>query len=333
MSELTTGPLPYLEEQIFENSKHLTRVDAATASVFERELESIDPRVWDTLKAPLLYSRFLSVSNGGLSPVDQVYTWTIQERTGQAKLGSFQETDIPFADVEGKETSRKVYNGLMGYTYDIHEQQASPQLRINRLEQKRLGARFGLNKLFDDVLAVGSARHGFTGLINDASVATAAVSTLTGGTGSWASASLDAIIEDVRVIKNEIVTGLKDADMDPDEGGALAPNSVILPSSVWSLLEKYDSTARATVREVIQKAHPDITNWYKSNRLDTAGAGTGTRLIMYNDNPMNVEGILPVPYQELAPQQDMFRFKVPAYGRIVGTVFHRPFTAYYADGV
>lgn len=333
MAELTTGALPYLEDQILRNSQTMTRLDAATSTSFARELESIDPRVWDTLRAPLLYSRFISVGNLGMSPVDEVYTWTVQDKTGQAKLGTFDETDIPFANVDGEETSRKVYNALMGYKYNIHEQQASPQLRINRLEQKRLGARFAINKLLDDVFAVGSARHKFTGLINDTSVATAAVSSLTGGTGSWATASLETIIEDIRVIKKQIIDGLKDLEMDPDEGGSLAPNSVILPSTAWTYLEKYDATAQDTVLNVIKKTQPDIVNWYKSTKLDTAGTGAGTRLVMYNDNPLNVEGGLVVPYQELAPQQQMFRFEVPAYARVLGTVWHRPFTAYYADGV
>lgn len=299
------------------------RLDATT-EVFQRELESIDARVWETLRQPLLMSNVLTINASGVAPEDEFYTWTQADMAGRADFDHISTTQVPFVDVAGEQKIYKQHTAVIAYKYNILEQQASPRLMLNPLERKRTMASEAIDRLFDRMLATGEGVPARTGLFNDGDVNAASLTT-----GSWATATEAQIYEDLRVLYQSLLTQLNALDQ-TDPG--LAPNTIVLPTSVQAALLKKSVETDGTVLDNVRRHMGFITNVEFNPLLNTAGASNSARVMLMNNGADNVAGIISLPYEERPVQSVAYSDVVYAYGRIVGTVYYRPFTAIYGDG-
>ena len=72
----------------------------------------------------------------------------------------------------------------------------------------------------------------------------------------------------------------------------------------------------------------NIDQWY---RLDGAGAGGKNRGIVYKRDPMVLEGVVPLDFEQLPPQARNLEFVVPCQARCGGVKIYQPSAMRYVD--
>ena len=83
----------------------------------------------------------------------------------------------------------------------------------------------------------------------------------------------------------------------------------------------------------IQEANKHIKNWDWEPKLETAGAGSTTRIATYSKTPEVLKLILALDYEQLPPQAKGLEFEVPGRMKIGGVIVKRPMACTFADGV
>ena len=113
-------------------------MDADGAFFFQRQLEHIKAKSYDVVYADLPARSLFPVSNdGGMGVTSIVYR--TYDQSGTAKIINSYASDLPRADVAGKETRIPVRALGIAYAYNIDEIQAS-QLTGAALDQRRANA-------------------------------------------------------------------------------------------------------------------------------------------------------------------------------------------------
>ena len=308
------------------------RRDAANPIAFNvSELEQVDTQIWEDLTQAMLATRFIRMQSlpKGLNK----YSWRKVKRFGQAqRRRHLKDTDVNFVDADAERAEHSVLYSTIGYNYSLDEQMANGLISFDYLSELRSTAAEAIARDFDSLFLLGDDIDGRKGLFNNASVPVIDQSELT---GTWDSSTTFAqVLDDLKIMFGTIFDSLKDLDMDPAQAASLMPNTIIFPSNTWvSILRKDDGLSEhKTILELINSQLPEIKNVFHSIVLNTAdSAGTGQRVVMYNDDPKNVKGLIQTPYEEMPTEQHAFSFRTYAYGSAVGTIFHRPFTALYSD--
>jgi len=179
-------------------------------------------------------------------------------------------------------------------------------------------ARREIERQIDDIAAFGAPNNGIaTGFTNDANV------TITAATGAWSAITPDQIITDVTGMLTRMLTETENVE---------EPTDLILPPSAWgdAFSKRLTDTGETTLSYIESKLGLRVSRW---NLLETAGAGSTTRAIMYNRNPSNLTMHIPLEFQTLPVQESGLEFIVNAWAKTAGTIIYYPLTIQYVDGV
>jgi hypothetical protein len=291
--------------------------DAIETMAFARELEHIEAQTYDIEYPELQARKFLPVDNSVPEGVETI-TYRQWDRVTMAKVIANYANDFPRVHALGREFTHKCVSMGNSFGYTVQDLRAAALL--GRPVDGMLAniAREGHEIAIDNIAANGLPEVGFPGFLNHPNVP---IVTLT--TGTWATATVDQILEDLRMLAQSIVTRTKQTR---------APNTILLPTELYGLLQKpCGANYGDTIMSVFLRSNPYIKSIEQWVKLDTAGADGGPRIVCYQKDPKVVKLQILKEFTQHAPQLMGLEFITHCESRAGGVVCYNPLAISYSD--
>ncbi len=242
--------------------------------------------------------------------------------TGRAKLVAANATDIPFVDVEGRDTLHTIKTLACAFRYSTQEvRSAQLQNRFDIASEKARGAREAYDTELNDLLRVGSAPNNLFGVTNVPGMLVVAAAT-----GTWLTATAVQIVADFTAAANQLPNLSTGIEM---------PNTAVFPLEQWTRISTLQNSAASdiTVLQYLQRAFPMIATWTFDAGLDDVGpAGTPSAMI-YKRDPTRMRGVIPMALRAMPPEQKGLIFQVTLESRFGGVMAPKPRGALRLDGI
>jgi len=289
----------------------------------------IEPQVYETQYPTVQYSGLIPVDNSAPEWTKSI-TYYSTDKVGKAEWFHADAKDIPVADVSRAKFESGIEMAGIGYDYNLEELAQAMMLGMNLTTDRADAARRAYEEFVDLRLLYGDDDKGWTGLINDATVT---VVEADGAATDWASKDGDAIIKDVNDALSGIWTSTLQIEM---------ADTVLLPPGAAAFIatKRLDDTVETSVFEwlrrynvyTMQTGQP--LNFATVRGLETAGTGSGGRMIVYRKDPQVLKAHIPMPHRFLPAYQDgPMRYLVPGIFRFGGLDVRRPKSIRYVDGI
>lgn len=323
--------------------------DASESLFFARQLEYIRPGLLEVLYPEFEAKKFFPMETG-IAPGAEDYTYRSIDKVGRAQLIKSYSNDAPRVDVSGKEATQKIRGASDMYGYTTQELRAAMMAQMPLDVRKAMAGRYALALLFDEVmfygkadvtatqsatgLDAGAAEGGLTGFLGLAN--TTAFTTPTGGQGSklWRKKTADEIVLDMHSFVNNVVK---------TTFGIHRPDTMLLPLAAYNIAstKRMGDGSNQTCLEFFLATSPYIDEVNPSYRLDSraspnwngGGAATTSRAMCYEKNSDRLTGLVPLEFEQLAPQQWNMEIRTLCHGRLGGAIAYYPGSVSYMDGI
>jgi hypothetical protein len=265
-----------------------------------------------------LIQRNTSINEGATE-----YSYTELQQTGRAQIVADNATDLPSADVNGRNNILPIKTVGISCTYSRQDVRTA---RMNGMfdivQEKVAAAREGHDRTLDDFILFGVPAHGLRGVVRQPGII---VQNAVNGAWTEATAAAD-IIEDIRTALNSIMD-LSDA--------VEVPNTALFPVAAWNLLNRRIETGTdATILSYLRTAFPMITRWEWNVPLRLADqTGTGPAALFYRNDPMRMRAVFPMMMTPIPPEQRGLAFKLNFETRFGGVMTPRPRSVLRLDGI
>lgn len=302
------------------------RLDANESAFFNRQLETIKAKTYDTKLKNLKALTIIPVNTSGSNGVDLI-TWRSFTQVGRAKMISDYATDFPRVDVYGVEQSVKVKGFGDSYAYSIKEIRRSQQAGGIPLDQRRaLAARRAIEELIDNLALFGNSATGLNGLFNYSGITTYTVANGAGGSKTWALKTSQEIVADMN--------GMVDSVMIPTKAREV-PDTLLLPLAQYNLIatKQMGTVNDTTVMQYFLKTSPYIKRIEWFNELTGAGSGATDRMMVGTFDEEHITFELPQPFEQFTPQAEGMAFKVPCHAEAGGVIIYYPQAFSVGDGI
>ena len=295
-----------------------SRLDAAEVAHLTRQLEFVKARTYDVRYAALRARDFIPLSTE-VDPAADTITYRQWDSVGTAKVIANYADDLPMVDAFAKEFKSKVHSAGAAYQYSIQDLRRSAKAGSSLDVKRAQAARRAIEATLDEIAALGLDEGGLPGFVNHPNVPI-----VLPNTGNWLSATADQILKDLAKLVGSIVTSTK---------SILKPNTIVMGTSLFVRLAQLysDTTNQVTVLRSFLNTSPWITNIDEWDKLDTASATGGPRVIAYLRDPEVVELEIPLDFEQLPPQARGLAFVVNCHARIGGTKVYHPLAIAYMD--
>lgn len=301
-------------------------LDAASDLFFQRQLEEIDGRLFETKYGAL--EALQLVATKSLNPGAETYTFRRYDGRAQAKIMSNYASASPRANVNGVEASSKVKSVRASYGYNIQEIRAAAMAQVPLDPMNAMQARRAIDEALNTIGLLGNTEHGLLGLFNQTSAQSYTVpADGTAASALWSAKTADLILRDMFGICNMIPENTVEVEK---------PKRLLMSYTRFRFIsEKKVSTAGDGTMSVL--------DYFKSKRpeievrgallLDTAGAASTQRMMAYDPNPMNQEWIVPIPFETFPIERVKMEYTTECHARVGGVVARYPLSIAYGDGI
>ncbi len=324
------------------------RFDSAQTAMFARQLEYIYTQTYDILY-PRLKARSLIPVDTRVPSGAESFTYRSYEKVGRAKIVHNYADDFPKSDVKANEFAQKIVSLGASYEFSVQDMRAAAMAGTPLETKKADAARWSIESLLEDLACTGdnSTLTPLLGIANATGIlATTKVSPNTAYsgdvTGSWKAqvdnalngtgltlAIVSNIVGDILAMYNNVLITTKEIHV---------PNTLVLPISAYTVLSSTirsptftDDTLMGYVKKVLEPLGvTEIVSW---GRLDTAGAGSGSRALMYEKSPENEGLIIPQEFEQFAPQPKGMTWMIPCHMRTGAVEVRYPKSVTYMDGI
>ena len=301
------------------------RADTGEAVFFARQLEYVKSQTYDVKRANLNALTIMPVSTE-INPGATTVTYRQFDTVGMAKVIANYGTDLPRADLVGKEFTSPIRTIGNAYGYNVQEIRSAMYAGMNLTARKALAATRAHQEKINQLAFTGDADHGLPGLLSNANIPE--VTLLADGTGTskaFSTKTPDKIVRDVNALINKVITQSK---------------GVHRVTEVWMPIEQYaliattqNSTASdTTILGFLQQNHPGVT-FRQVVELGGAGAGGADRMYAMENSRDNWQLEIPMMIMQHAPQQRGLEFEVPVESRFAGVLIEYPLAFSFADGI
>jgi hypothetical protein len=315
------------------------RLDASDVVYLERELRHVDPAKYMNIFAGLR-GRHLVPLIEGVSPLVNEYAYKMCEIVGDAKLGGSGANDATVVSVKYTEFVSGIKQIPVTMQWTTREIRQSAAFGGGLQEDTITAAMSAVARKRDNMIAFGVTGTTIKGLLNNSSISTTTPSTKTGtGAGTaWirtVPVNPDEILADIAKMVSDTRTALKQASLLP--GGEDMPAFdrwvLGLDQANYTYISQTprSTTSDKTILQWAMTQNPwleSIEEWWQ---LDTAGAGSTHRAVLYPRNVRAVGCIIPEEWQQEAWQYVGHGIVVPASGSCGGTVIKYPVACRYMD--
>lgn len=304
----------------------LGRHDSNETAVFRRQMEHIYAQTYDTLFQDYKFRQFLAI-NHEVPNWAQFHTFRERTRIGKVqRVANGGPSDYPKVEIEGKETTAKLFKWGASFGYSIDEMRASAALGTG-LEQARANAvREAMEDKFDSIACVGDTESGLVGLANVSGITNAS----TAVTANWslAATAVGTILSDLASWQNAQRQAAGNLD-------SLTADTLLLTTAAYNrLATTYVASAFAsdlTVLQFILKGNIWIKRIECWPTLDTADGFSGPRCLLYKASPDVAEMVIPQEFEMDAPQLEGRSYQVLCEAKTGGVKSVRPIGISYSD--
>ncbi len=295
------------------------KIDADESVAFARQLEAIEPKVYQKLFPQYKARTLFPVDNSGGKGV-QFITYYLNERIGSAQLISDYANDFRRVNVRRKKYTAPVAAYGESIVYSMDEIDAANRAGEQLDASMAVAAREGYEQRFDEIAFAGDSTSGLVGALNNPNVPIVSLA----AAGLWTAKTADQIINDFAALLKSIPTVTNDVHQ---------ATTVIMPVDSYELIKRMrlGSTNETTVLKFLLDTNPGL-QIEKSFRLATAGAGSTRRMMAYQKDADVLSLREPEPFMIHPFQQDMLVFKAPCVGKMGGMVIRYPLACAYMDG-
>lgn len=360
LDSLSESALGYLDEidptlaffvQTANTAGVQRRKDASESLFFVQQLAHIRAGLLEVLYPNLRAKEFIPLE-GGIDPGAEYFEYHMQDGVGRAQLIKDYGDDLPSADVRSGADIQVIRGAGLMYRYTMQELRAAIKAGLPLDVRKAMMTRRGMAILADEVLFFGHAdvvanqqsatgkdagalNAGLQGFANfTGKYAVLAFTTPTGGAGSqlWRLKSPDEKVRDLHKFANNIMS---------NSSGIHVPDSMIMGTKAFNDIAttRMGDGSNQTVLSFFLATNPYIKNVDWSYRLDPAASpnwnGTSSvttgRIIAYEKNPERGVGLLPVEFEQLAPENRGFETRTLCHARMGGCVPLYPKSFSYMD--
>ena len=280
--------------------------DAGESLFLERQLESVESRLYEKKLRELKYRKYLPVtSKAGAGAA--VITYYLYTKVGMAKIIANPADDLPRSDVYAERFTQSVHNEGTSFGYSTRDLRQAVFAGVPLDTMKADAARRGIHELENSIAWNGDSTHGMIGFLANPNIPTVQAPLDATATGrDWANKTSNEIIADIKLM----TSGIRQATNGVHEG-----NVLLLPIAQYdiiALLPRSDLTD-TTILEFITKAGNSFGLTAVDWLVELAGAGTGgsDMAICYELTDEVVEMHIPMEMQMLPPQARNMEFVIP----------------------
>jgi len=300
------------------------RFDANESVFFARQLESIKAQSYDVKRAKLNALEIFPVSTATPEGATTI-TYRQYDAVGVAKIISNYATDIPRADVTGKEFTSPIRGIGIAYGYNMQEIRSAQFAGMPLSEKKMRAAQRAHEELINKLAWSGDVENGLPGFMTNANIPAYVVTADGSGASKlWSTKTADQIIRDVNGIINQVQTQSK---------GIHRANMVLMPLEQYAYISSQprSSTTDTTILSFLQANNPGVT--FKAViELDAFGGGLD-RLVAGEFSVDNMQLELPMTFRQYSPQQLGLEFVIPCESRFAGVIIEYPLAFALGDSV
>lgn len=302
-------------------------MDAATSAFVIRQLEYLRPGLFET-KYPALKGKSLVPINTSMDPGAEQYTITIVTEYGEVKVLKDFAKDLSRVELSTTQKSMGVFSMGISYAYTINEARHAMFAGLPLQTRKAMTARDLMARKLDDILFSGESTTGAKGLVNQTGTESVTVaSDGDAGAKTFSSKGADKILRDLNAPCSQIVVNSKEIHN---------PNTMVLPLSVYQFIagKRVGDGTSETVLSYWLRTNPyGIGSVEQTTKLETAGAGSVTRGIVYEKSPQVLEAIVPVEFEQFAPETHNTEVVTICHMRTGGVAVYYPKAICYFDGI
>lgn len=246
-------------------------------------------------------------------------TFYSQDSVGRAKFINGKADDVPLVDIQSSKFEQTVNMAGIGYSFSLEEIGAAQQLGQNLSADGAHAARQAYEQFVDEVSFTGGPQEGVEGLFNMTGISKSSVSKKFGVSTS-----------------QEILTMINNAfsKVTEDAGGFELPDTLILPSSVYSMI---------ATKQLALESETTVLKFLTGANLYTVTTGQPlkivgshrlkNRMVVYRRDPSVLKLHMPMPLEFIAPQVDNFNIKTLGMFRFSTLNIRNPRAVHYVDGI
>lgn len=306
--------------------KQIEHLDANETVFFLRELEHRDPRKYQNLFAALKGRSFVPLIEG-IPEWATSHRYKMYEVSGEAGLGSPDQTAIPTVNVVAREVQRNIKSIPVAFEWTVDEIKASAATGAGLDDLTVMAAMSAAERKADKMLAIGDSNASIEGLLNHTGVPTSTAGAKTGGGTVWTGASVtpDEIIKDVNTMISDTRAALKEAS---ERGGLDAPAFerwvLLLPGANYTKIATTprSSTSDTSILRWLLDNNPFLESIEEWSECDSVSGAT--RAMLYPRDPLCVGGIINQEFTQHAPQAVDLKIRVPCQMKCGGTIIRYP---------
>lgn len=262
----------------------------------------------------------------GVAPFAGSFSYKVISDVGMAKFVADYADDLPPVGRFLKIESAGIRTLAISYAYSNVELEQYLTAGIDVSRDDAVSARHYIDKKVDEVILIGDADQGLSGLFNNENVTVVASPNNAAGTSTKIkNKDLSEIVKTVQAM----VDGAYNLNK-----GTITLDSIIFDHEAYAYLSTTPVSAQNStsilnyLKEIFREQ--GIVNWNESRKLDEIGGG---RAVLYKKAPTIVSYILPIPFKQEEAQPHALHYKVPCYARVGGTIIKNIKGIVYCDGV
>jgi hypothetical protein len=296
------------------------------------QLYRIETEVYMTRYPSFDFGQFMTIDTSG----DMWDIGTLvysQDDVGQAEYLAGAAFDMPYASSKMSQFNKPYYLAGIGYEWNTQELQRAAKLGRSLSSDKaraakRAADRFLYQLALNGKTPRGDAEKGGTGFVNNGSAPSAQVANDgTGPSRLWSAKTPDLILRDINEALTAVETGTSETSI---------ADTLVLPTTRYNYIA---TTPRASGSDMTILSYLKANNVAgeglnirKSRELETAGTGSTTRMVAYENSPEVVKFHLPGSHQFLPPfQKSSMTYEVGGIMNVGGVEIRLPKAVVYRD--
>lgn len=272
---------------------------------------------------------------GNINKGALTYTYKFISELGYAKVIASNAKDLPPVSRAYRLETVGIKNVGDCYSFTQDEIDAMLYAGMNLEADDANTARRKIDEKIDEIIMIGDEENGLLGLLNNPNVPLTTIDNGAGGKTTWADKTFDEIKDDIQAMLDTVFENNKGA-----RGGSTfnaTDLTLKLPRKTFiSLTTRYrNDQNNTTFLDALKSlfAPQGIANWEACNDANEIGVGKTGRALLYKKSLENLFSIVPVPFRILPAQYVGLSVIYNCVAKTGGTVWRRPTTATYADGV
>jgi hypothetical protein len=296
------------------------RADAGEVVFTRGQLEAVEQVIYEELFSQNLEGLSVVPTRTSFDRAATSYSYLVETVTGTAKLMRPDATDAPAVDASLAKVTRDLAEFGAGYRYNVSQRERATLSGYDLTASKARSAARAIAQALNDHGLSGSTDHSVaTGFFNDGNITPTALTTADWNPVPTGTLQYGALNEMVNTITNQ-------------SSALHRVNEILVSTYVWNLITqtRFADGTPETVIEAFRKNNPGITV-RRMTSLTGAGAAGVDRCIAWERSSAVAEHIIPVMFDEAAPDKRGFTYSVQARGASFGTVVRYPLAMGYFD--